>query len=190
MTRDRVEACPECDSAKSLYHRKQKTPEWKCFECGAEFDEPRVRESKREVDTGGGTPELLDIDADAYPDGGTAVGGEIDVGAVVADREHSSGEHAGGEPRRMVVINTPPVPADEWDVTNYGTTVADDNPGYDPKDDVSVCVREDDLDEKHPIYRGERPLRLVDLDIWFKAFPVGRLRLLDHRAGDVRGGDQ
>lgn len=119
----------------------------------------------------------------------TAATERIELGAVVVDREHQQGEHQQGE-QRLVAINTPPESADEWELTNYGRTVADANPGCEPDDDVAICVREPELDEHHPSYRGERPLTLTDIDIWFKAYPVERLRLVDHRADDVRGGDR
>lgn len=64
-TRDTVTACPDCDSAKSLYHRRT-VDTWKCHECGAEFDEPIERESKGRTEPGRGSP-LVDLDPEELP---------------------------------------------------------------------------------------------------------------------------
>jgi len=41
-----TEACPDCGSAKSIYHRRTKEPAWVCWECNTEFDEPERRPSQ------------------------------------------------------------------------------------------------------------------------------------------------
>jgi len=41
-----IEACPECGSSRSIYHRQRSAPPWVCWGCGAEFDAPLRRQSK------------------------------------------------------------------------------------------------------------------------------------------------
>ena len=46
MTRDVIEACPDCDSA-YLYRRRHKNRshehDWRCEGCGETFDDPNTR---------------------------------------------------------------------------------------------------------------------------------------------------
>lgn len=44
IEREMVDACPECDSV-DINRRSTKTPEWRCYACSSEFDEPNERES-------------------------------------------------------------------------------------------------------------------------------------------------
>jgi ribosomal protein L37AE/L43A len=43
---DTTEACPHCDSARSVEKRQTKELPWKCFECGETFEEPTRRPSR------------------------------------------------------------------------------------------------------------------------------------------------
>lgn len=55
-----VEACPDCDSTRSVKKRPARSPPWKCFECGAEFKEPKRRPSKRGDYSPAGAAGVLD----------------------------------------------------------------------------------------------------------------------------------
>jgi len=45
-TENIIEACPECGSSQSIYHRQRHMPPWVCWGCGAEFETPMQRQSK------------------------------------------------------------------------------------------------------------------------------------------------
>lgn len=96
-----------------------------------------------------------------------------EYGAVVEDREDTS-----ESPDRAVVVNLPPVPADEWEAYD-GTTVAEDNPTYNTQADVIVVAFRDALEETHPDWGGDAPLTLP-LECHTYAFPAERLRRVGH----------
>lgn len=103
--------------------------------------------------------------------------GVEEYGAIVEDVEDT-------DPNPAVVINTPPVPLDEW--TAYQNedgeevTVAETNPDYNAEAEVVVVAFQDDLDKVNPSYAGEEPLTLSELDCRYYAFPPARLRRVDH----------
>jgi len=105
------------------------------------------------------------------------------TGDLVADREDT-------DPDPAVVVNKPPVAAEEWNVsyTSEGeaVTVADENPEYDPKSEVLIVVFHADLVETHPDWsRSEGSLPLADAECKTYAFPPERLRKLS--ADDLDG---
>lgn len=109
------------------------------------------------------------------PDGGKTARDDLPVGTVVLDRED-------GDPNRAVVVNRPPVTADEWtayvDEAGEEVTVADDNPSYDGTEEIVVVAFLDDLDPVRPEWAGESPLTLTDLHedgASTYAFPPARL---------------
>lgn len=99
-----------------------------------------------------------------------------EVGARVVDRDDP-------DPNEAVVVNTPPVPADEWEAyTRYDgeeVTVAADNPGYDAGAEVVVVAFAEDLADAHPQYAGDAPLELGSVECPTYAFPPGRLERVD-----------
>jgi hypothetical protein len=92
---------------------------------------------------------------------------------VVRDREDDDADDA-------VVVNTPPVTADEWVVHRHDgvTTVADDNPEYDADAEVVVVAFRDELAEARPGFvETTEALPLADTGgLSTYAFPPGRLR--------------
>jgi len=111
-----------------------------------------------------------DSNVDGDPSQHTPPLGVLDV---VRDREDDSADDA-------VVVNTPPVPADEWVVhaPDGAVTVAGENPGYDPDAEVVVVVFRDELGEARPGFTETTDaLRLAEADdVDTYAFPPGRLR--------------
>mgnify|MGYP006288020159 CR=1 FL=1 len=111
----------------------------------------------------------MESDADTEPSSPS-------TGDFVADREDA-------DPDPAVVVNKPPVAAEEWNVgyTSEGdpVTAADENPEYDPKSEVVIVAFHADLVESHPDWsRDEGSLRLADAECKTYAFPPGRLQKL------------
>lgn len=105
---------------------------------------------------------------------------DLEPGAVVVDREDPPRERD-----EAIVVNTPPVPADEWEVLGDQTVAEyDGNEPY-PVDDPVACVvyREafDRTDRDPDDVDGPIPLR--DLDVNYYTFPVSRLRVVEDREG-------
>jgi hypothetical protein len=127
------------------------------------------------------------------PDGGKTGRDELPVGAVVLDREDD-------DPNRAVVVNRPPVRADEWtayvDETGEEVTIADDNPSYDSTEEIVVVAFLDDLTPVRPEWAGESPLTLTDLHedgASTYAFPPARLEpigVIDPGARSVSDPDE
>lgn len=106
---------------------------------------------------------------------------EFAAGEVVHDRDDE-------EPNGAVVVNVPPIPASEWDVTALDKTLAEANPAY-PEDAQTVIVvfREalaeyfettdatGDLESQIPI------ATLADERVQFYAFPAPRLESTGER---------
>jgi hypothetical protein len=105
-------------------------------------------------------------------------------GDIVVDQEDS-------DPNLAVVVNRPPVPAEEWEVPvgdeDEEVTVADENPEYDPEAEVIIIAYHDELVESHPDWsKSEGSLRLTEAECTTYAFPPGRLRqLAPDEIGDV-----
>lgn len=83
------------------------------------------------------------------------------------------------DPDTAIVINVLDVPINDWNV--YGNeTVADQNPTYDPENQVVVVAFEHLLDAGWPEWRRANPDTLfdgvVDRGIKFHAFPKARLQ--------------
>jgi hypothetical protein len=86
------------------------------------------------------------------------------------------------DPNEAVVVNRPPVPANEWIAYVDGgdeVTVADDNPGYDADAEVVVVAFADELATAHPTWNGEDPLTLGEAGCATYAFPPARLDRVD-----------
>lgn len=97
--------------------------------------------------------------------------GVTELGAIVEDREDSS-------PNPAVVINTPDLSIDEWNVPS-GRTVADENPRYDHHEDVIIVLYKPDLNELYPYYSGVKPLDLSEISnspTTHYGFPKSRLK--------------
>jgi hypothetical protein len=90
------------------------------------------------------------------------------VGAVVVDADDDSADRD-----EAVVINTPPVAIDEWEVGDR--TVAEDNPAYDTDAAVIVVAFRAELEAAHP---GWEPPEAIELPANCRtyAFPRRRLR--------------
>lgn len=100
---------------------------------------------------------------------------EFAPGTLVRDRD-AQGENP-EDP--AVVLNTPPVPADEWTVPRLGRTVAEDNPEYPAESPVVVVAFRDHLDERLPGWgdrEGYWPLStLNERGVRHYSFPAARL---------------
>lgn len=93
------------------------------------------------------------------------------IGDTVHDRDDD-------DPSTGVVINLPGVRADEWDVSNQGTTVAEDNPDYPADAPVVSILFEDYLAEEFPDWERDEPIShatLNERDIYCYTFPAPRL---------------
>jgi hypothetical protein len=116
------------------------------------------------------------VSAAADPNAPDAGGREaFDLGARVLDREDD-------DPDEAVVVNRPPVAAEEWVAYRAGgeeVTVADDNPGYDPTAEVVVVAFAAELEDAHPAYDADEPLALAEAECMVYAFPPGRLEHVD-----------
>lgn len=102
-----------------------------------------------------------------------------EFGALVEDRHDDDSD----EQNSAAVINLPSVPARDWEAYE-GTTVAEDNPEYDPEAGVIVVAFCDALSENHPDWDGDSSLPLTELDCPHYAFPPNRLRRIGHIAED------
>jgi hypothetical protein len=113
---------------------------------------------------------------------------DLSFGDIVIDRERSDSKkktknsnksETETETDRAVVVNVPPVTAEEWDVFDRGTTVAEDNPQYRSDAPVAIVVFMPELDSEFQYYSGVAPLTLTRLNVsgvnWY-AFPQPRLR--------------
>jgi len=116
---------------------------------------------------------------------------DLSVGDIVIDRERSDSKNKRTEnnnktksetetdTHKAVVVNMPPVTAEEWDVFDRGTTVAEDNPQYRSDAPIAIVVFMPELDSEFQYYSGVAPLTLTRLNgsgvNWY-AFPQPRLR--------------
>lgn len=99
---------------------------------------------------------------------------DLDPGAVVVDRDADAAERD-----EAVVVNTPPVRADEWGVGDQ--TVAE-YPGNEPYEDGApvACVVYREALDRDPADVDD-PLPLADLDAPYYTFPASRLRVVKSR---------
>ena len=122
------------------------------------------------------------MNTDVIDSVGKDVTASLDVGHVVVDSEQPSHKQD-----RAVVVNTPPIRADEWQV--YDRTVADDNPSYDPSENVVVIVYEDELQEQYPEFNGGGgaiQIRQLEMnDVSYYAFPRSRVSIIGSRTPPV-----
>jgi len=100
---------------------------------------------------------------------------------IVRDREDD-------DPNDAVVVNTPPVAAEDW-AARDGVSVADDNPEYDPEADVIVVAFRGELAETRPDFTDTNDaLPLAEADgVDTYAFPPGRLRRVASICPDAPG---
>lgn len=131
---------------------------------------------------GDDTPGGDGADRDAAAPDGTDQSDTPDLGDLVVDQEDD-------DPDLAAVVNSPPVPLDEWRVYYSGdeeVTVADENPGYDATTTVSAVVFLDDLARLFPEWRpSDGPLPIADLGERYYAFPPGRLDVVGRHPEDV-----
>lgn len=111
---------------------------------------------------------------------------DLPVGALVVDGDDDP------ESRNLAVaVNTPPIPAAEWEVDD-DTTVAE-YPGNDPYPDsapVVLVVFRDALAEWRPEFDGETPIPAADLvrgPCYGYAFPAPRLEVVGHLNDEANG---
>ncbi|MBB6647975.1 hypothetical protein [Halobellus ruber] len=111
--------------------------------------------------------------------------GVDEVGAIVVDADDDSTDRD-----EAIVVNTPPVPIDEWTVRRPGqvATVAEDNPAYDPGDAVIVVAFRDELEAAHPEWEPPEAIELPAACRTF-AFPQRRLRRVGAYGEDGAEGD-
>ena len=123
---------------------------------------------------------------------------DLSFGDIVIDRKRSDSKNkrtennnkmkneseTGTDTHKAVVVNVPPVTAEEWDVLDRGTTVAEDNPQYRSDAPIAIVVFMPELDSEFQYYSGVAPLTLTRLNgsgvNWY-AFPQPRLRKVGSR---------
>jgi ParB family chromosome partitioning protein len=96
----------------------------------------------------------------------------------VVDRKQSAQQQSRG-----VVVQCPAKRIEDW-VVYDDRTVADDNPGYNPREHVAVVVYHQDLVEEFPYYTGSRPLlfsQIRERNLPYYAFPRSRLEKIGER---------
>lgn len=95
---------------------------------------------------------------------------DFEIGQRVVDREDEN-------PNIALVVNTPPIPADDWEVYGGPTTVADDNPDYPDDDPIVNTVFEEELPDDTDWDRTTYvPIAdLTDLGTTIYTFPATRL---------------
>lgn len=116
----------------------------------------------------------MSSDATGRPtgDGELPSADETTLGASVVDREADT-----ADPNTATVINLPPVTCGEWEI-HGDSTVAEDNPEYDPDSEVVVVAFDDELADREPEFDGDEPLTLAETSVRFYAFPPARLALV------------
>lgn len=107
-------------------------------------------------------------------------GEAIEAGAIVVDRDQDEDEQ-----NPAVVMNTPPVPAKEWEVRALDQTVAESNPDYPEDSEVAIVLfqswleddRTDVPDEVRSKLAAHEPVSVADAGTIGKiyAFPKPRL---------------
>ncbi|SEU00923.1 ParB N-terminal domain-containing protein [Natrinema hispanicum] len=100
----------------------------------------------------------------------------ITVGMIVEDWDKTSS--------CGVVVNYPPIPAEDWYVQGRGL-LSEDNPDYPADDRTAIVIFEDDLEEHYPEYSGYEGIPMAQLnadDAPYYAFPESRLR----RVGELK----
>jgi hypothetical protein len=109
----------------------------------------------------------------------------LDPGAVVVDREAAPADR-----NEAVVVNTPPVPADEWEIDDQTVASYSGNEAY-PDDDPVACVvyREAFEGTEYDPADIDHPIPLAELDVRIYTFPASRLRVVTDRAGSADGDD-
>ncbi len=116
---------------------------------------------------------------------------DLSFGDIVTDTESpDSGAGAGteGEVHTAVVVNTPPVTAEEWHVFDRGKTVAEDNPQYSSDSPIAIVVFMTDINSEFQFYSGVKPLKMTRVEraaVNYYAFPQPRLRKVGSR-GSVK----
>jgi hypothetical protein len=127
----------------------------------------RSQKSPPESQTESGTDTGAGAEAEVEPDGGSEQ--RLSIGDMIHDVEDD-------DPDDAVVVNTPPVEAAEWTVTNTDT-VASMNPGYPEDSTVIVVIFLSTLThtDAYSDWDGEDPIGLP-ADCQTYAFPRGRLR--------------
>ncbi|ERG97348.1 MAG: hypothetical protein J07HQW2_03834 [Haloquadratum walsbyi J07HQW2] len=110
---------------------------------------------------------------------------DLSFGDIVTDKEPPGHKgRDGSDTDRAVVVNTPPVTAEEWDVPSRRATVAEENPQYRSDSPIAIVVFTPDLDSEFQYYSGVAPLKLTRLersDVDYYAFPQPRLRKVGSR---------
>ena len=80
-----------------------------------------------------------------------------DHGDVVRDREDD-------DPDPAIVVNTPGAPADEWDISRFDKTVAEDNPDYPSDAEIVTVVYEENLREAFSNWTANNPITCATLN--------------------------
>jgi hypothetical protein len=109
---------------------------------------------------------------------------DLAAGDLVHDAEDQTPDDA-------VVVNTPPVAAEDWEAPGLdGTTVADDNPDYPADAPVAIIVYKQHLKEYDPDWLAQEdpdPIPVSQLRedrILTYSFPAPRLTLIERSATD------
>lgn len=116
---------------------------------------------------------------------------DLSFGDIVTDTESpdsGAGGEAEGEVHTAVVVNTPPVTAEEWHVFDRGKTVAEDNPQYSSDSPIAIVVFMTDINSEFQFYSGVKPLKMTRVEraaVNYYAFPQPRLRKVGSR-GSVK----
>lgn len=99
----------------------------------------------------------------------------LNVGDIVLDDDDS-------QPSPAAVVNLPPIEATEWDLSHCDRSVADDNPKYDPHEEIAIVVFKTTLNYHYPKYTGGLPIKISKLSTDganFYVFPRSRLKQIN-----------
>lgn len=100
---------------------------------------------------------------------------DFQTGDIVIDRDDN-------QPSPAVIVNLPPIKAEDWDVNSTGNTVAEDNPEYDPTEQIAIIIFRSTLQYLYPKYTGKIPIKISKLAADrtnFYTFPRSRLKKID-----------
>lgn len=107
---------------------------------------------------------------------------DLEAGDVVVDREDDPRDRD-----EAIVVNTPPVRADQWEVGNKTVAEYGGNEDY-PDDDPVVCVvyRPAFADTDPAPDSVDEPIPLRDLEVKHYTFPEARLRAVERSEEDAQ----
>lgn len=98
-----------------------------------------------------------------------------EIGDVVCDQEDD-------DPDPAIIVNIPGVPADEWNLPRFDTTIAEDNPDYPADAPIITVLFEENLNHAFPTWEQDSPIAYDTLNergLQYYSFPAPRLEPAD-----------